>query len=269
LAHDQISVNSGCFKGAGARELAGALKELGVARVSFAGTVPDPEIVASVVRDGGLGLESVVHPFLYQQQLDAPDSVIVDEQEKLSRMIRLVVSLRGRSIFMSTGGRGALTWEEAAERFSAGIAPCVAEAESAGIALMIENTPQLYADLHIAHSLPDTILLAEMAGIGVCLDVFSCWMEAGIEESIARAMPRCQLIQVNDYVLGDRALPGRAVPGDGAIPLRRMFETALGCGYRGSFDLEISGPRIDAEGHLSAARRGVRYIDELLRSLGV
>jgi sugar phosphate isomerase/epimerase len=266
--HPRISINSSCFRGASWRELADALDALGVDRVSFAGTVPDPEIMRPVVDQGGLQLESVVHPFLYGRQLDAGEDAIAEERRKLTDMIRLVASLGGRSVFLSTGGRGALTWEQAAEIFCEGIAPCIAEAEAAGVLLMVENTPQLYADVTIVHTLRDTIALAEMAGIGVCLDVFSCWTEAGLEELIARAVPRCHLVQVNDYILGDRAFPCRAVPGDGAIPLRRMLGLALAAGYGGVFDLEMSGPRIDAEGHLPAARRGAQFIRDTLLSLG-
>lgn len=266
--HPLISVNSVCFKNAGWEELVEAMHALDVARVTFAGSVPDPAVVSSVVSTGRMTLESLVHPFLYGRQLDAPDSIIAAEQDKLTRLIGFVASLGGRSIYLSTGGRGVLTWEQAAEIFSAAIAPCVAEAEAAGIALMVENTPHLYADLHIAHSLRDTVMLAEMAGIGVCVDVFSCWMEAGLERSLERAIPRCNLIQVKDYVYGDRALPAGAVLGDGVIPLRRIVDQALSAGYRGVFDLEQSGPRIDTEGHVPAARRSVEYLAEMLRSLG-
>ncbi|MBK6739382.1 MAG: hypothetical protein IPG64_16715 [Haliea sp.] len=54
---------------------------------------------------------------------------------------------------MTTGGRGALSWEPAAKAFANAIAPCVDEAHRAGIALMIENAPPQYADLHIAHTI--------------------------------------------------------------------------------------------------------------------
>ena len=126
----------------------------------------------------------------------------------------------------------------------------------------------IYADMHIAHSLGDTLLLAQMAGIGVCIDVVSCWPEAGLKETIARAMPRTWLVQLGDYVAGDRAMPYRAVPGDGDIPLERILGWLLEAGYNGVFDLELIGPRIDAEGHLEATRRAAIVVSEMLRSLG-
>ena len=133
---------------------------------------------------------------------------------------------------------------------------------------MIENALPLYADYHIAHSLRDTLALAEMAGIGVCIDLFGCWTEAGLRASIERAIPRCNLIQLSDYVYGDRSLPSRAVPGDGAIPLQRILDWMLAAGYTGAFDLELIGPRIDKEGHLEAVRRTGDYLGKILSSLG-
>jgi sugar phosphate isomerase/epimerase len=223
----------------------------------------------TVLQEGGYRLENIVHPFFLGHQLDAGEDVVLAEQSGLLRAIEMTVELGGRSVFMASGGPGSLTWEQAAEAFRAAIAPCKQAAEAAGIALLVENTPTLYAELNIALSLRDAVELAEMAGIGICLDIFSCWGEGGLKRTIERAVPRCGLLQVADYVLGDRSLPGRAVPGDGTIAIRRMLDWALSAGYNGVFDLELIGPRIDAEGHLAAARRGADVLGEILAELGV
>jgi len=56
----------------------------------------------------------------------------------------------GRSIDRTLHRRhGALTWEDAVERFSGAVEPCVARAKSGGVALVIENT---------RHSMPTCIL---------------------------------------------------------------------------------------------------------------
>ena len=85
--------------------------------------------------------------------------------------------------------------------------PCLDDARAAGVALAIENASGLYADIHIAHSLRDTIELAERAGLGICIDLFHCWTEAHLPALIDRALPRTVTVQLNDYVRGDRALP--------------------------------------------------------------
>jgi sugar phosphate isomerase/epimerase len=176
--------------------------------------------------------------------------------------------LGAHSVYLSSGARGTLTWEETAQRFCSAIAPCAEQARRAGIELLVEPAPALYAEFYFTHSLRDTVQLAEQAGVGVVIDVFSCWTEAQLRESIERAIDRCHLVQVADYVLGDRAFPCRAVPGDGAIPLLRIIGWILEAGYRGAFDLELIGPRIDKEGHLEAARRTAERLGELLVRLG-
>jgi len=270
--HDRISVNSICFPGVGFRDLAGYWRELGARRVSLVSNLLLEEGRAAAqeaLRAGDCRLETLAHPFLPPgQHLDASEESRHEARATLSRLIEDVHALGGRSIYLLTGGHGALVWEEAAQVFRAAVAPCVAEARSAGIALAIENAPPLYAHTHIAHTLRDAATLAEIADVGVCIEFFACWTEAGLAESIERVMPRCPIVQVCDYVYGDRSLPSRAVPGDGAIPVKRLLGWILRAGYRGVFDLEILGPRIDAEGPLKAVGRAADNVGEMLRALG-
>jgi len=268
--HDRISVNSLCFPGADLGEVGGYWLESGARRVSFISPLLAGGVgpARSALARGCYRVETIAHPFLPGRHLEPREESWRDARADLARLIEAAAELGGRSIYMLTGGHGSLTWEQAAECFSRAIAPCVAQAKQAGIALMIENALPLYADSHIAHSLSDTLTLAEMAGIGVCIDLFGCWTEAGLRGSIERAMPRCDLVQLSDYVYGDRALPSRAVPGDGAIPLEGMLEWMLGAGYTGAFDLELIGPRIDEEGHLEAVKRAGDHVGKMLISLG-
>jgi sugar phosphate isomerase/epimerase len=144
----------------------------------------------------------------------------------------------------------------------------VTAAEQAGVALAVENASPLYADIHIAHTLRDTIELAELAGVGICIDLFHCWAEADLFGLLDRALERTRLIQLSDYVLGDRALPARAVPGDGTIPIKRFVAHAVAGGYRHGFDLELLGPRIEREGRFAAARRAVETMSAMLNAVG-
>jgi sugar phosphate isomerase/epimerase len=174
-----------------------------------------------------------------------------------------------RTVYLLTGGRDTLGWNQAADRFCAMIGPCVAHAKNAGVALAVENASSLYADLHLAHTLRDTVTLAEMSGLGVCIDVFHCWAEGDFVAMVERALPRTELIQLSDYVLGDRALPGRAVPGDGTIPIEGFVAQALAAGYSHGFDLELIGPRIEQEGRLESARRACAVVGTMLDRLAV
>ncbi len=267
--NERISVNSLCFADASLADVANAWTTLRPRRVSFTSALvcADPTAVGEIVRSGGYRVETVWHQFV-DAHLDCDPAVIETGRSDLSRLVELAELLGASSIYLTTGGHGSLTWEQAADRFATAIEPCVRRAEDAGVDLMIENAPPLRADRHIAHTLRDTTTLAEIAGLGVCLDVNGCWSEADLNGLIAAAMPRCRLVQLSDYVYGDRAVPGRAVPGDGDIPLELIAGWILGAGYQGAFDLELIGPRIDQEGHLAAAIRACEMVDHILEAAG-
>jgi sugar phosphate isomerase/epimerase len=248
--HEGLSVHNVTFLGANIAELHNNWTALGLRRLSILDTqLLDPDFVR-LVSEEGYAIDAVYHLF--------------GAAADLSRLIDTAATAGARCIYLLTGGRGGLGWEQAAERFCLAIEPCVQEAERAGVSLAIENASSLYADIHLAHSLRDTITLAELAGVGICVDLFHCWAEADLGGLLRRALPRTQLIQLSDYVLGDRALPARAVPGDGAIPIEPFVAAALAGGYRFGFDLELLGPRIDAEGRLAAAARACATVSAML-----
>ncbi len=274
--HARLSVHSVCFPGAGLRELAGCLRELGAHHVSLASYLLLQEglpAAQEMLQEARCAVESLTHPFLGARPLEQDSQSWQQPREALSQMITAAKTLGARagappSIYLLTGGHGSLTWEEAAEVFREAIAPCVEQAKAAGIALAVENSAPLYPDIHLAHSLRDAVMLAETAGVGVCMDFFACWTEAGLRDSIRRAMPRCHLVQVCDYVYGDRSVPSRAVPGEGAIPVKRMLDWVLQAGYAGRFDIELVGPRIEQEGPVNAVRRAAERVGAMLEALG-
>lgn len=214
---------------------------------------------------GGLKAACVNHPFALHRNLENDSG---GAAAGLLRAIDMAAQIGAPSIYLITGGRGALSWEEAAGRFSALIDPCRDAARQSGVALLVENASALNVDIHIAHTLPDAVRLARIAAIGVCVDLHACWMEANLRANLADALPLAGLVQVSDYVLGDRSTPCRAVPGDGVIPLERILGDVLELGYTGLFDLELVGPRIDSEGAASACARAAEYLSNLLTRLG-
>lgn len=225
----------------------------------------DIELIQESAADGGPKASTVNHPFAVFPNLEEDTG---QSEQKLLETIDITASIGADVIYLQTGGRGKLDWEQAADRFIDLLTPCREAAREKGIGLMIENASPFNIDIHIAHTLADTILLAEMAGIGVCIDLQPCWGEAGLPKLFRRAMPITKLVQVSDYVMGDRVAPCRAVPGDGAMPLERLMRDLLDAGYEGLFDLELVGPRIDAEGGAAASIRAVEWLSHRLTTLG-
>jgi sugar phosphate isomerase/epimerase len=220
---------------------------------------------AAALSHGGVRIASINHPFAVYPDLELDRG---KASATLNAVIDIAADYEAATIYLLTGARGGLTWEQAADRFGELLAPCRRRAETHGVRLLVENASPFNADIHIAHTLTDTMTLAAAADIGVCVDVHACWVEAGLGELISRAIPVTGLIQLSDYVLGDRSAPCRAVPGDGAIPLERIIADALVAGYLGAFDIELVGPRIDDEGPRSATTRAARCVSDLLIKLG-
>jgi sugar phosphate isomerase/epimerase len=253
-AHERLSVHNVTFYGASLTDLQKYWTDLGVSRLSILDNqLLDPDL-PKLLQHNEYTVEAVYHLFA--------------GEAALNRVIDVAAAVDARTVYMLTGGRGPLSWAQAAQRFSETVAPCVKHAADAGVALAIENASSLYADLHIAHTLRDTVTLADMSGLDICIDVFHCWAEGDVEELLQRALPRIRLIQLSDYVLGDRSLPGRAVPGDGTIPIESFVAQALEAGYTHGFDLELIGPRIDREGRLESARRACAVVGAMLDRLG-
>lgn len=218
---------------------------------------------ARAIRDAGLKVSNLTHlAFGY-----ATPEEMAAEQERLRRTIGVAADLNAGSILMTTGGRGALTWGEAAERFAHAMVPCAELAREARVRLAIEPISHLFADISIAHRLSDTTALARMAGISVIADLFACWVDSDLEWAIADAGDLLALVQVSDYVHGDRGLPCRAVPGDGEIPLERLIGQIAASGYAGYYDLELIGPRIESEGHVPGLLRAAAHVERILEGL--
>lgn len=263
--HDRVCIGSISFPGEGLEAMVEHWRELQPRRVSLVSYLLFeaglPAVRAAI--GGRYRLENITHPVLGMRPLSQKE-LWPQARETLADLIRSAETLGAKSIYMLTGGHGRLAWEEAAEAFCELVAPAVAQGRDAGVALMIESASPVFADVHIAHSLRDTVHLADMAGIGVCIDVFTCWTEAGLKQTIERAIPTCSLIQLSDHKLGDRSPPNRCVPGDGDIPLKQILGWALDAGYAGAFDFELLGPRIDEEGRVAACRRTADWLGAFL-----
>jgi sugar phosphate isomerase/epimerase len=223
------------------------------------------EEALAALAPGGPKATVVNHPFGFYPNLEEDGG---QATTKMLEAIDISNRLGAKLMYLVSGGRGRLSWEQAAERFAELIAPCLPVAAAKGIMLTVETASAFNVDIHIAHTLDDTIRLAEIAGIGVCIELHACWYEGGLKEKFRRAMPLTGLVQVSDYVLGDRTAPCRAVPGDGVIPLERLIGDVLELGYKGLFDLELIGPRIAEEGPREASRRACDYLSNLLIKLG-
>lgn len=189
------------------------------------------------------------------------------QRARLDRAIDAAATLGAGCLVLTTGPAGPLPWEGAADALEAALAPVLAR-DGARELLAIEHTHSLRVDVGFVHTLRDAVDLARRLGSGVCMEVNACWAERGLASTIRAGADVLRLVQVSDFAVGTHATPDRLVPGDGDIPLERVLGQVLDAGYRGSFDLELIGPRIEEEGYPSAVRRGIDRLGALLDRLG-
>ena len=254
-AHPRLSVNSLSSLYQSLDEDIAMWRDLGVDHVGLI----SPKL-AGAGWDAALGLTAAARLRV---------SNISTENHVIAESLRFAAATGARTVYACSGPGGARTWEEAADIFCQTIAPLAALANELGVRLAVEPTNPLRSDVSFVFTLRDAIDLAGMAGIGVVLDVYSCWYERGFEDLVRKNIEAVALVQISDFVLGTLDTPNRAVPGDGDVPLRRLLAAVLDAGYEGAFDLEILGPRIESEGYLSAIRRSLERTSELMAEVGI
>jgi sugar phosphate isomerase/epimerase len=234
---------------------------LHVAAVAEAG----PAAVRSYAEGIGVGVEALIAGLGANLN---DDDTWSPARARLNESVDVAAAAGAHSVYTLTGSRKWMPWDGAVDRFREFISPCIDYASTSGVHLAVEPAMVLYADLTFVHTARDAFALTErIPGLRVDLDLFHVWTERDLRDGILSHAHQISLVQVGDFSAGDRSLPARAVPGDGLIPIAEILGWLFDAGYTGVVDLEINGPRIDAEGHLIAARRGASTLDAVLRSL--
>lgn len=164
------------------------------------------------------------------------------------------------TLYFTSGRSGRLSPDEAAQAFCEHVAPVVAHAADAGVAVALENTVWGRAGISFTHSIRETAEVAAAAGMGLIADLFCAWQERHLAQTLAHHRDSIRIIQVSDYSLASLPDPVRRVPGDGDIPLDWQVDLVRGLQWMGSLDLELFGPAIDHEGHERAVRRGLAWV---------
>ena len=171
-------------------------------------------------------------------------------------------------LYFPPGTAGSVPWDDAAAAFCAEVGPLGERAGELGLRLAAEPTNPLRTDVSFVHSFRDAVELARMAEIAIVVDLYSVWHERGLEELVRENIDLVALVQICDYQLGTFNMPNRCAVGDGDIPVERLLRMLLDAGYPGAFDLEILGPRIEAEGYRAPITRSLERASEMLDRLG-
>ncbi|MEX2267422.1 MAG: sugar phosphate isomerase/epimerase [Acidimicrobiia bacterium] len=218
------------------------------------------DVAVTRVRDAGLRVSNIVE--LGWWDLATPTTWSAQQTRLLAAVD--AAAMLGGCLVMTTGPAGLLEWSAAADALATALEPVQRAARAVSVPVTIEHTGPLRLDLSFCTTARDGVDLARRVGTGLCLEVNSCFAERDLTRTIMGADDVLAHVQVSDFVIGSLSTPDRAVPGDGDIPLGAIVRTVLDRGYSGAFELEIVGPRIEAEGYESTIRRGVAHLEGLL-----
>ncbi len=268
MSHPRLSVSEMCTYPWGLGDELALWEELGVRRVGVISAKLEAYGTDRAV--SALGERSMQATTVITRSFDlsAPDT-----WDAARVGINAAIDLAGQiggCVYFTPGRRDGRSFDELTASLAEAVQPCAIYAAAAGVRLAIE--PSLRTDVSFVHTLRDGLDVAEAAGIDVIADLGNCWMERDYEKTVRRAGPRLACVQFADAIFGTSTEPppgGRAVPGDGDLPIDKFLLAALEAGYDGVFELEQVGPKIEAEGHEPALRRAVErascLLEEVLR----
>jgi sugar phosphate isomerase/epimerase len=181
---------------------------------------------------------------------------------RLLDAIDVASRVNATAAILVSGPAEELTSDQAADALEEALAPVVARATQAGVALALENTHPSRPDYSFVHSLGDAARLARRFGIRQCMEVNSCWEDPKLEEGIAAS--DIALVQLSDAMAGSTTYPDRVPLGDGDIPLPGIINALESSGYKGAYEIELMGPRIEPPVYADAVGRSVDYLENLL-----
>jgi sugar phosphate isomerase/epimerase len=266
MTHPRLSVSEMCTYPRPFGDELELWNELGVKQVGVITAKLDAygrDKAVAALRERSMKATTVITGYF---DLSAPDSWDATRAQ-INEALDLAGEIGGCTYF-TPGRRDGRSFDELTASLAEAVAPCAAYAASLGVRLAIE--PSLRTDVSFVHTLRDGLDVAEAAGIDVIADLGNCWMERDYEKTIRRADGRLAVVQFADAVFGTPNEPppgGRAVPGDGDLPIDEFLRAALDAGYRGAFELEMVGPKIEAEGYEPALQRGVERASALLEAV--
>ncbi len=111
--HDRISISNICFPGTSLASDVERWRSLGARQIGVMNAKMNSEgwdQSVELLRRAAFRMATLVHPFMVPHQLDEGKHVEAAQRD-LSRTLAAAKTLGAATVYMVTGGRGALSWE--------------------------------------------------------------------------------------------------------------------------------------------------------------
>ncbi len=186
--------------------------------------------------------------------------------EETHRHIELASEIGAECLMILPGNAVHLSWEESAVYAKRLIEKLIPAAKASGVRLAIESANPLQAELSFLRSFDEALDFAadfNSPSVGAVLATNEAWGERRLYKNIRYRGELIALVQLSDFKLGTTSVSDRVVLGDGDVPLRRICRALSESGYRGWYDIELIGPKIESEGYESVVPRAMQRFEEL------
>jgi sugar phosphate isomerase/epimerase len=216
-----------------------------------------------LLRESGLRVSCLTSSGVFPLGDEAGEAAAL---ERTRRHIDLAAEVGADCLMLLPGNGLHLSWEESAARARGILEKLLPAAQANRVRLGVESTNPLQTELSFLRSFDESLdFAAEIRSpwLGVVLEVNEAWGERRLYKNLRYRTDMIALVQVSDFKVGTLAVSDRVVPGDGDVPLRRILRALSEAGYRGWYDIELVGPRIEAEGYESVVPRAMQRFEEL------
>ena len=192
-----------------------------------------------------------------------PISAVVDE---LVEHMDVAAELQVDCIFVMSGPRDHLSWEDAASRFREELHLLLPHAKDRGLKLAIEPVPPIRQDLPFMSTARDTyrrIQSIEDDHLGYVFDFWHLWFAPGIEDTIRASSSSIFNVQISDHKAVTLRTLDRTAPGEGIAPCPAMIRALEESGYSGYYEMEIVSPDHEKLGYDAALKRSISSYQDL------
>jgi sugar phosphate isomerase/epimerase len=187
-------------------------------------------------------------------------------QERSLVYLDVAAELGADCVYVATGPRGALSWEEAARQVVEQTVALLPDLYARGLRLALEPVHPLRQDITFLNTAADTLDVLRAIddpAVGYVFDTWHLWWERGVEQLARSSAHQVFNVQVSDHKAKTMRTMDRAMPGAGIAPVGRLLHALADGGYTGWWDLEVISDDNEAMGYEVALVAALRAFDEV------
>ncbi len=216
-----------------------------------------------LLRDSGLRVSCLTSSGVFPLGDKSGEALALEQAQ---RHIEMAAEIGAECLMILPGNAVHLSWEESAVHAKRLVEKLLPAAKASRVRLAIESANPLQAELSFLRSFDESLDFASEFSspwVGVVLEANEAWGERRLYKNIRYRGEMIALVQLSDVKLGTTSVSDRLVLGDGDVPLRRICRALSESGYRGWYDIELVGPKIEAEGYESVVPRAMQRFEEI------